>query len=133
MIFKEREPNGIGRGVLPDDAVLLDGCEPALEAAELKVVARDDYKEGDGETILFAVGVDATGRGEALLDRGEERLLVGWSEARAAGERGKQVRGVGGGVDPALGGVEATRVALVAQVSEGAGEQARYCAGERKG
>jgi hypothetical protein len=42
VIFKERELNRIGRGLLPYDAVLLDGVEPALKAAELEVVPDDD-------------------------------------------------------------------------------------------
>ena len=123
MIFKERELNQIGRGLLPYDAVLLHGFEPVLKAAELEVVARDDGEECDGEAILLAEGVDVASGVEALLDSGEERLLIGRGEVRIAGECAEQVRGVGGGVDPALDGIEAAGVALVAQVGEGGGEQ----------
>jgi hypothetical protein len=69
------------------------------------------------------------GRVEALLDGGEERLLVGGGEVRVASESGEQVRGVGGGVDPAFDGIEAAGVALVAQIREGAGEEVAVLGG----
>ena len=62
VIFKECKLDGIGRGLLPDDAARLGGVEPTLEDGELKVVARDDAQERDGEAILFAVAVDVAGR-----------------------------------------------------------------------
>src|SRR5580698_454354 len=129
VIFKERELDGVGKVLLPDDAVLLHGVEPALKAGECEILACDDAEESDGEAILLTVGVDAGGAAEALLDAGEEGRLIGWSESRIAGQVGEEIGGVRRGVNPALDRIEAAVVALIAQIGEGTGEQCAVLAG----
>src|SRR6202034_239005 len=100
VIFEERELDRVGQVLLPDDAVLLYGVEPALKAGECEILPRDDAEESDGEAILLTVGVDGGGPAEALVNAAQHRLLIGRSELRLAGQVGEEIGGVRGGVNP---------------------------------
>ena len=113
------------RGPVPRAPILLgEGPQPDVERRAIEVRRPHHRTHHLRQPLAFAPGERLSEAGALLRDRVEQGSLIGDRQPRVARQELQQVGGVASGVDPAIGVVVASRVALSSRVLERGRQQA---------